>query len=101
MIDKEVYFLDYSAYTTDEILEINNDSITLKSDKRIIFAECENNYKLLFGNDNNLCIGEADDSDMSLMFYTSPTPTMIRIMNESKREKYEEIKQSVKPYIFK
>lgn len=101
MINKESYFLDYDAYTQNDIVSIDNSSITLSGERHISFSECESNYRKLFGAENDKYIGEAEDDKMSLFFFTTPKPIMIRYMDEGEKENYQKLKKSIEPYKFK
>ena len=77
------YFADYDVYSEDSVVCILPDGIELSDGRKIIFKECVQNYHYHIGNtsDSN-CIGENDRDDGSFMFYCSPHPVMIQVVDK-------------------
>ena len=78
-----ITFEDYDACTENEIVGVSKEGISLKTFKFINFKECAYNFKQIEGGLEN-CIGEREITDLSLTFYTSPKPIMIKFIEKNK-----------------
>lgn len=84
MINKDIYFTDYEAYTENDIAEITHQGISLKMGKFIDFNECADTYMKAHSTNESKCVGERDIIDNSFTFYTLPKPTMIKFIEKGK-----------------
>jgi hypothetical protein len=80
-------FEDYDAFTDNEILNISETGISLKSFRFINFKECAYNFKITNGGSGQ-CIGEREIEDLSFTFYTSPKPVMIKFIPKNRLSEF-------------
>lgn len=72
-----IRFADYDCYSEEAIAGIGPAGISLNPFGFINFKECAYNFKQIEGGSGEY-IGESDLTDLSVAFYTSPKPTVIK-----------------------
>lgn len=78
------YFIDYEAYTEDEIAEITSKGILFKNGVFIDFSVCVENFKETNHKSSGKCVGEREISYLSFTFYANPKPIMIKFLPRNK-----------------
>lgn len=82
-----ISFEDYDAFTDNEILNVSETGISLKSFRFINFKECAYNFKITNGGSGK-CVGEREIEDLSFTFYTSPKPIMIKFIPKNRLSEF-------------